>query len=98
MHAQAQVIHVVPRGAGGGAALPADLAPRIDKVDQRLARAQLHQAERLQATLQGAAEHIAVERLHHLEVSHPQHHVVQLQQGEWWEGVHGMKSGGGTEG
>ena len=63
------------------------------EVDQRPARAQLHQADGVLAPLEGAAEHVAVERHHCRFIAHPQHHVVDLLQRERRLRGHGMRSG-----
>lgn len=76
--AQAEVIHVAAvRGRGAAAVAPEDAVDRHE-VDQGAAGAQLHEADRVLAALDGAAEDAAVESEHRLEVEDAQHEMVDV--------------------
>jgi len=74
--AQAQMVHVVPVARRRIASAPAELAVDGNEVDQRGARAQVHEPEPVHAPVDTATERIAVERDHRLEVARADDDVV----------------------
>ncbi len=76
LDAQAVVVEVAPLAGRRRTAGAAEHAVDRHQVDQRLAGAQLHQADRLLAPLDAATEHADVEAEHRVEVDDAQHQVV----------------------
>ena len=84
--AQAEVGHVSALGIRRLG--PPELAPDRHQIDQRLARPQLMEPEFGELALQGAAEHVDVERHRRVEAGAPQHDVVEPDDAQWMVRVH----------
>ena len=78
LDAETEVIKVSPFRARGGAAGPAEFTIDRHQIQKRLAGAQLYQANRVPAALDGATEDAAVKMEHTVKVDHPQYEVINV--------------------
>lgn len=77
-HPEAEVIQVPRLPSGCPATGPADRPIHGDEVEDGPAGAELDQAEVILPSLHSAAEHLAIETEHHLEVSDAQDEVINF--------------------
>ena len=75
---QAEMIQVACFFTGRCAASPAKLTLDRHQINQRLPSAQLYQSDVITVTLDCAAERIAIELKHPVEVAHAQHKMVDF--------------------
>lgn len=69
LDAEREMIEIAPFGAGRGAAFRAERAVKRDKIDEGRSGAQMIEPERLLLMIERAAEHVAVERDHPLDIA-----------------------------
>src|SRR5262245_32083922 len=78
LHAQAEMVDVPALLARRGAAFPAERAVDWNEVDEGVSGAQVHKAEVIPSPLDRAAERIAVEVDHPLQLAHADDDVVDV--------------------
>jgi hypothetical protein len=91
LDAKTEVVEVASLPAGRRAAGPAELSVDRHEVDERVAGAQLDQAEILLAPLDRASERIAIEMQHALQIDDAQHEMVEGEETE-----HGQRRTAGS--
>src|SRR5262249_49825681 len=82
LDAQADMIDIGAAVIRRPAAFAAERPARIDEIDHRPACPEMQQAELRPASLDGAADDLAVEALQPRHVVHAQHHMVEAEKGE----------------
>ena len=78
LHSHAEVIHVPALPPGSLTAESPEFTVHRNQVDERTPRPQLNETEFVLPTLDGAAEHVAIEPEHPVEIDDAQNDVVDL--------------------
>ncbi len=83
LQAHTEVIEVEAFRSRRGAAHCPKLAVYRNEIDERTSSAQLDQAEVVAPSFDSAAEHIAIERQHRVEIADAQYEVIDVADGDW---------------